>query len=499
MDVGLLSTFPPIRTLGRAGLRRARRTAAVDMSKHAVQRPRRLGEVERLDKQARVLDLSPAARAEEAPELLLTGLSTLRGLVLEGAERPELALSLDDLLHPPGAEGPDQLVLQVLDADEEAESFHVAAREAGAQTGPLETALEVAFLGGVAHTGQPDVTTSRAEELQEAPDRLGAADRHDRDALGLELPAPAFGQRFECCLIAEPFDKHDRHDRAMLATRVRPDSSAGRRGLPPTATIPGGDVRTRDHGMRLGVFVLFLAIALALAGPPALAQVAPTPDGPKKAKEDKEDKESKGNRGRGEGGSGGGESGPGDDDDDPGEGEDEGGPGDDEGDEDEGEGEGDPGDDEEDPGEDEGDPGDDDGDTGGGTGGGEPGGDGESPAGPEPSTDGSSSGGEDGRSSVATDPGCLEGCDSPGDTDAGVGGGILVTADGPGASDARLTSADAGGAQLLEFQDNGDAFGPGTVADASPAVLVLFAFLALGLLVGVFGGLRALHGRLSGD
>jgi hypothetical protein len=35
------------------------------------------------------------------------------------------------------------------------------------------------------------------------------------------------------------------------------------------------------------------------------------------------------------------------------------------------------------------------------------------------------------------------------------------------------------------------------LADVSPAVLALFGLAALGLLVGLVGGLRALHGRLK--
>ena len=58
------------------------------MSKYLVKRPRHLGELKRLDEQARVSDLPPAAAAHEAPKLLLVGPSLPRSLLLEGAERP---------------------------------------------------------------------------------------------------------------------------------------------------------------------------------------------------------------------------------------------------------------------------------------------------------------------------------------------------------------------------------------------------------------------------
>lgn len=57
-----------------------------DMSKHQVKRPGHLGEIERLDEQARVSDLPPAAAAHPAPELLLPGPSSPRRLLLERAE-----------------------------------------------------------------------------------------------------------------------------------------------------------------------------------------------------------------------------------------------------------------------------------------------------------------------------------------------------------------------------------------------------------------------------
>ena len=89
--------------------------------------------------------------------------SLLRRLLLEGAERSELTLRVDDLLHRGGTEGADQLVLQVGDAHVEAERFHVGAGQVGAEAGPLEPAPEVALLGGVAQPRQPDVEPRRTE------------------------------------------------------------------------------------------------------------------------------------------------------------------------------------------------------------------------------------------------------------------------------------------------------------------------------------------------
>jgi hypothetical protein len=180
------------------------------MSKHAVQRPRHVVEIQRVDQQGRGLDLPAAVGAEEAPELLLSGPSSPRRLLLEGAERFKVTLSVDDLFHAGGTEGADQLVLQVCDAHVETEPFHIGASEVGAEPGPLETAPEVALLSGVTEARQSDVKPLRAEQIQEASDGLRAPNRHNGDALSVKIPTTAPSQRFERTLVADPFNKHDR-------------------------------------------------------------------------------------------------------------------------------------------------------------------------------------------------------------------------------------------------------------------------------------------------
>jgi PAS domain S-box-containing protein len=180
------------------------------MSKDTVQGPRHLGEIQRGDEQGRGSDLPAAVSAEEAPELLLTGPSSPRWLLLEGAERSDLTLNVDDLLHGGGTEGADQLVLEIRDAHVETDSFHVGASEVGAQAGPVESAPEVALLCGVAEPRKPDVDPRGAEEIQEGPDVLRTSHRHDGDALSIEIPTTALSQRFERKLVADAFNEHDR-------------------------------------------------------------------------------------------------------------------------------------------------------------------------------------------------------------------------------------------------------------------------------------------------
>jgi hypothetical protein len=169
-----------------------------------------LGEIERLDEQTRVSDLPAAAAAHEAPKLLLVGPSLPRRLLLEGAEGSKLTLAIDDLFHGGGTESADQLVLQVCDAHVETESFHIDASEVGAEAGPLETALELALLCGVTETRQPDVEPLRAEQIQEPCYGLRTPNWHDGNALGVKIPTPALGERFERARVADPFNEHDR-------------------------------------------------------------------------------------------------------------------------------------------------------------------------------------------------------------------------------------------------------------------------------------------------
>src|SRR3984885_14837675 len=133
------------------------------MRKDPIKGPGDAAEVERVHEQARVQALPARPGPHEPAQLPLRAAALLRGLPLEHAERPELALRLDDTLDRVGAEGADQLVLQVGDADEEAERLHVRPGQARAEPGPFESPPEVAFLRDVAQAGQPDVEPGRAE------------------------------------------------------------------------------------------------------------------------------------------------------------------------------------------------------------------------------------------------------------------------------------------------------------------------------------------------
>jgi hypothetical protein len=180
------------------------------VSKNQVKRPRHLGEIERVDEETRVANLPPAAAAHEPPQLLLHGPSLPRRLLLEGAEGPKVSLSLNDVFDAGRTESADQLFLQVCDANVETQPFHIGPSEAGAEAGPLETAPELDLLCGVTETRKPEVQPLGPEPIQDPANGLRSPDRHDGDALGVEIPASASSERFQRGLVAEPFNEHDR-------------------------------------------------------------------------------------------------------------------------------------------------------------------------------------------------------------------------------------------------------------------------------------------------
>jgi hypothetical protein len=127
------------------------------MGKYQVEWPGHLAEVERIDEQTRVPDLSPATATHEASKLLLTRPPLPGRLLLEGAEGLKITLRVHDLFHSVDTESADQLVLQVCHAHVETKLLHVGPGEIRAKAGSLETTLELALLGGVTETGQPRV------------------------------------------------------------------------------------------------------------------------------------------------------------------------------------------------------------------------------------------------------------------------------------------------------------------------------------------------------
>src|ERR1700722_3080978 len=142
-----------------------------DESQQAGQRVGDAGRVQRLGQGARVLDLPAGARAHEPAQLLLTGSFPLGGLLAEGAQRPTLALVLDDPLDPDGAERADQLVLEVGDTYEEPDTIQeVASCAVTGQAGALQAAPEAGRLGSVAQARETDAPPAGTKQVQEVPE-----------------------------------------------------------------------------------------------------------------------------------------------------------------------------------------------------------------------------------------------------------------------------------------------------------------------------------------
>ena len=157
------------------------------MRKQQIQRPRHSAEIQGIDEQRRRADLPAPVRSEKAPKLLLGRPPSPRRLFLEGAKRVEVTQSADDLLDGVGAEGADQLVLQVRDADVEAQCFPIRASQARSEAGPLEGPLEVVLLCRVTEARQLEVEAPRAVQIQVAADGLCTSDRDDGNTLGVQV------------------------------------------------------------------------------------------------------------------------------------------------------------------------------------------------------------------------------------------------------------------------------------------------------------------------
>ena len=127
-----------------------------------------MGEVQRIDEQARVANLPTGAGAHEAPKLLPTRPPPLRWLPLKRTKRTELTLGVDDLFYGSDTKGTDQLVLQIGDAHIEAQPFHLGTSQLRAEAGLLQTAPEVAHLCRITKAGQFEVTPPEVQFPQEA-------------------------------------------------------------------------------------------------------------------------------------------------------------------------------------------------------------------------------------------------------------------------------------------------------------------------------------------
>src|SRR5215211_1007320 len=180
------------------------------MGDDPVERPRDVVEVESVDEQTGVPDLSSTSAAQEPVELLFgRAIAPCRHL-LERPKPMEIVVVPKDLLDPRRTERADQLLLQIGDAHEEAEPLHVRPPEPVAEAGALECPSEDRFLAGIAKAREARAVAACTELLEELPDAMCASEALDANARGCKVDAAPLGERLDCHLVTLPFD--DQHD-----------------------------------------------------------------------------------------------------------------------------------------------------------------------------------------------------------------------------------------------------------------------------------------------
>jgi hypothetical protein len=180
-----------------------------DRPEQQVEGPWEGGQVEGIDQEPRVLDLPAAGRAEEAAQPSVVRIVPVRRLAPEDVERREVPSTLDDFQHPVRSECADQLVLEVVDAGEEAERLQRRAVGRVAETGPTEPAPDESLLRGVVEPDQPVSEPARSEQLRVVAEVGRTPGRGDRDPLGDQVEVEPAGKGKYGDLVADALDEHD--------------------------------------------------------------------------------------------------------------------------------------------------------------------------------------------------------------------------------------------------------------------------------------------------
>lgn len=175
-----------------------------------------MGKIERVDEEASIADLPTSTAAHEASKLGFDPLPSPRRLLLESTEGGEVALGVQDFLDGGSTKSPDQLILQVHDAQVESQAFQIDSRELGtrAESGSLETAPDHLFFPNVKETGQSRIHPLRAQSSQDASYRVRTPDWYDGNSLALEAATEARSKRLDRNPVADSFDENN-------GTRVR--------------------------------------------------------------------------------------------------------------------------------------------------------------------------------------------------------------------------------------------------------------------------------------
>src|SRR6516164_6483066 len=121
---------------------RAAGDGLADVGEYRVEWTRQPAEIDCLDEQACVTELALGTRAEEAAQLRFGAPAPPGGLPSHAVERAKITLRAEKLRDPCGADGANELVLQVLVADVKAHVLQVGTRPRRADAGNGKTAPE---------------------------------------------------------------------------------------------------------------------------------------------------------------------------------------------------------------------------------------------------------------------------------------------------------------------------------------------------------------------
>ena len=176
------------------------------MREEAFERARKVLDVDGLGEQPGVA-ISPSA--DEAVKLMGEVTPAVVRLALHRPQRPQIALSSDDLFHGGDPKGPEELVLQVDDARVEAERFEPRAHEILPEPRRLEASTDVILRADVVEAGEGDVVPALDEGRDETGDVRHAAHRDDGDPLPVEVVAAPRRHDLDRDQVTQTLDQND--------------------------------------------------------------------------------------------------------------------------------------------------------------------------------------------------------------------------------------------------------------------------------------------------
>lgn len=142
-------------------------------------------------------------------ELTIHRLALPGMLPLESAPRLSVALELDEPRQGRLAGGPDQLVLEIRAAAEEAEPLQSVPIEVGTEAGGFQGSSDDVLLALVIQTANVRLGVLEGQMSQKSTDRMDAVDGDDGDASGVEIASRPRSRQPNGQLVCHAFDYDD--------------------------------------------------------------------------------------------------------------------------------------------------------------------------------------------------------------------------------------------------------------------------------------------------